>query len=394
MQLTDFVYDKLLMRSCRRRKCPPELFKPCWLRLPRETGKPGISVHGHILSEIGLGRAVRLMIAALESQSVPMSLTEIPLPGRQNERILEQRIGQPGAYRGSLTVGGLASFKSMSWTPCRRQFNIAYPFWELMQAPEKWREALDRYDAFWAPSTFMHDMLSSYQGKPVHLIRQPLELPAEPPVQREPDGMFRCLTYLDFDSVAERKNPIGTVRAFKKAFKKNNRDVELVIKVRGSNDRGIRQALFHEAANDNRIRIIDGTASREEIWNLLESSDVFISLHRSEGFGFGCAEALAAGKAVVATDYSGTTDFITPDTGYPVSWRPVPIPPEQYFGTIGASWAEPDVDDAATRLSEIASDPVEARRRALAGFRVLRNQHSIEAVGNRAYASLTGFGIL
>ena len=54
---------------------------------------------------------------------------------------------------------------------------------------------------------------------------------------------------------------------------------------------------------------------------LMQSCDVFISLHRSEGFGFGAAEALAAGKAVVATDYAGTTDFITADTGYPSRLR-------------------------------------------------------------------------
>jgi glycosyltransferase involved in cell wall biosynthesis len=139
--------------------------------------------------------------------------------------------------------------------------------------------------------------------------------------------------------------------------------------------------------------LIDGTFSRAEIDNLLSRSDVFISLHRSEGFGFGCAEALAAGKIVVATDYSGTTDFITPETGFPVAWRPVKVDARDYIGTDGAFWAEPEIEDAAAKLREISDAPGAAYKRALAGFRLLKRQHSIDVAGQRARELLRQVGL-
>ena len=43
--------------------------------------------------------------------------------------------------------------------------------------------------------------------------------------------------------------------------------------------------------------------------------DVFLSLHRSEGFGRGIAEALQLGVDVIATAYAGNTDFCADAAG-------------------------------------------------------------------------------
>ena len=51
---------------------------------------------------------------------------------------------------------------------------------------------------------------------------------------------------------------------------------------------------------------------------LISSCDAYISLHRSEGFGLGMAEAMNFGRIVIATDYSGSADFLTPETGFPI----------------------------------------------------------------------------
>lgn len=341
-------------------------------------------MYGHFQSEIGLGRAARLLVRAFDSQSIPLSLTDIPLKGRQNEPDMLSRIGRPKPFGASLTVASLASFGRISKSLCRQQTNIAYPFWELHTAPASWRKALEQFDAFWAPSVFIRDMLLAYQEKPVYLLHQPVALPAEFPEQRQPDGILRCITFFDFDSYASRKNPMGAVNAFRMAFAADKSDVELVIKMRGGNDRGMRAVLHEAAAKDRRIRLIDGTASRAALERMLAASDVFISLHRSEGFGFGCAEALAAGKIVVATDYSGTADFITPETGFPVAWRPVAVSQEDYHGAEAAHWAEPEIEDAAEKLRTISNAQGVASLRARAGFELLKRQHSFNVVGQNA----------
>lgn len=125
--------------------------------------------------------------------------------------------------------------------------------------------------------------------------------------------------------IRSRKNPQAAVRAFRDAFAPGLRDVELVVKTRGDRDDGLRQWLATEAEADGRIRIVDRTLDRAGMDALMAGCDAFISLHRSEGFGFGGGEALAAGKAVVATDSSSTTDLIGPATGYPVAYRLYPV---------------------------------------------------------------------
>jgi glycosyltransferase involved in cell wall biosynthesis len=74
---------------------------------------------------------------------------------------------------------------------------------------------------------------------------------------------------------------------------------------------------------------------------------MYISLHRSEGFGLNLAEALALGLPVLATGW-GLSDSIT---GHPnfigVRWTLVIDPQHIYDQVPGAGWAEADVEFAA-----------------------------------------------
>ena len=99
----------------------------------------------------------------------------------------------------------------------------------------------------------------------------------------------------------------------------------------------------------------------------MRDHDVFLSLHRSEGFGLGCAEALAVGNIVVSTDYGGTRDFISEETGFPVDWKRVDVGEGEYVEAEEATWAEPSIDHAAHRLREVYDAPRLARNRALVG---------------------------
>ena len=94
---------------------------------------------------------------------------------------------------------------------------------------------------------------------------------------------------------------------------------------------------------------------RDELLALYGCCDVFLSLHRSEGFGRGMAEALQLGVNVIATDFGGNTDFCTGPLAHPVRWRKAPIPRGSYPFADGHSWAEPDVDHAAELCQQVAA---------------------------------------
>ena len=134
--------------------------------------------------------------------------------------------------------------------------------------------------------------------------------------------------------------------------------------------------------------------SRPEVNGLIAATDAFVSLHRSEGFGFGLAEAMLLGKPAIGTDYSGNTDFLNRATGYPVPYELVPVGSGEYPDHEGQVWAEPDIAAAARAMAAIVDDPVAAEARALAGQTFIKTHHSLAAVGREMRDRLTALGLL
>ncbi len=364
-----------LMANAERRRPKQHPYRP----------QPGLSISGYLCSEIGLGQAARNIAYACDRQGLDVSLRDVPLAGRDNDGEFVSKCNSIADRMVNLVVAALPALPDIPAEPGR--INILVPFWELSRIPEKWAEHARRFDEIWAPSQFIADAFAGDFGRPVRLMRQPVRLPMEntaanPLAGRERD-VLRLLTYLDFNSWASRKNPAAAVGAFRAAFPPQRRDVELVVKMRGRDDRGSRRFLDEASSQDRRIRLIDGTLDRAAMDRLIGSCDAFVSLHRSEGFGFGAAEALAAGRAAVATDYGGTTDFITTDTGYPIAYRLQPVQPGQYIETQDQVWAEPLLDSAVAALRAIYDDPDEAAARARRGQTFLRERHGPAAVGSR-----------
>jgi hypothetical protein len=96
---------------------------------------------------------------------------------------------------------------------------------------------------------------------------------------------------------------------------------------------------------------------RPELLALFNACDSFISLHRAEGFGRCLAEALLLGKQVIATGFSGNTDFCHEPRVALVRYSKVGLKPGDYMWGEGQSWAEPDVDHAAELMRSVRESP-------------------------------------
>jgi glycosyltransferase involved in cell wall biosynthesis len=138
---------------------------------------------------------------------------------------------------------------------------------------------------------------------------------------------------------------------------------------------------------------LHGDWPRADILALSASVDCFVSLHRSEGFGLGMVEAMALGKSVIGTDFSGNTDFLTVETGYPVPYQIRLVGKGEYPHHTGNSWAEPDVRVAAEIMRSVASGADDARVRALRGQAYVRQHYSSEFVGRLVAARLQELGV-
>ncbi|WP_233880370.1 glycosyltransferase [Paraburkholderia flagellata] len=353
----------------------------------------GLCITGYLRSEIGLGQAARNLTYACDTARLPISMRNLPLPGRQNDLEFRSKCNSPVDRKANLVLVGLPAVVDMQAEVAPGRLNVFYPFWELERIPKEWHAAIRNFDEVWLPSSFVARGFAEIPGLVVRDVPQPVRLPREVPPSRG-GSTLRFLTYMDTDSWVSRKNPKAAVEAFCAAFALNRRDVELTVKLRGDRGDGLRQWLGEVAAKDDRIHVVDRTLNRAEMDALMVENDVFISLHRSEGFGFGAAEALAAGRAVVSTDYSATTDFIDEQTGFPVACSMVPVGPGEYIRTENQVWAEVNLDAAVAALRAIEANPAEARARAMRGFAVLQDRFSPAVVGKEIGRILGEHGLI
>ena len=124
--------------------------------------------------------------------------------------------------------------------------------------------------------------------------------------------------------------------------------------------------------------IIDDYLRHDEYGALMALADCYVSLHRSEGLGLTMGEAMALGKPVIATGYSGNLDFMTSETAYLVPWRPISVGADCDPYPVGATWADPDLDAASRLMRHVASHREEAADKGRRARQAVEDGHGMD----------------
>lgn len=380
------------------------------LRQRRATAKggaplsAGVSLLGCSRAENGIGESCRLAVASLATTTVPFGVVNLPFSQhcRQGElRATPYEIPFP-AHRVNLlhmnppemaVTRDLLGDRALDG-----RINIGIWHWELPQLPADWKPYLDRLDELWAPSRFIEQCLLDAGKREVRFMPHGLSLPPFKPFHRSELGLPRdsTLFFFMFDTMSfqERKNPEGAIRAFKQAFQADSK-ATLLIKLNNAQyhqDKvGALEALADGWPN---IRFLKRGLDRSRVLALIQASDCFVSLHRSEGFGLGPAEALALGKPVIATDWSSTTDFIRPEHACPVGYELVKVGKDVGPYEAWQEWAEPDLDDAARWMRKVHEDRDWARLLGQKGAAFMAEEYSAQRAGERMRQRLQELGAL
>jgi hypothetical protein len=337
----------------------------------RDEHVPGVNVAGYVRAESGVGEVSRLLTAALDAAGVPTTIVPFDkTSSRQQSDVLNDRAGDTTHQTNIICVnadafGGFAEHVGDEFFEGRR--NIGVWQWEVDAFPEWMSASADRLDEIWVSSEHTARAVRERTTKPVFVLPPPIVPPVATRTARTalglPDG-FLFLFCFDFDSVFERKNPRAVVDAFTRAFPAGA-GPRLVIKtVRGDAHPEQLEALRHAAGPRADVQVMDGYLAGGDHAALVAACDAYVSLHRAEGFGLTLAEAMALGKPVIATAYSGNLEFMDEVNSWLVPYELVPIPAGCDPYPIDGRWASPDVDAAAEMMRAIVDTPEVARERA------------------------------
>lgn len=273
-------------------------------------------------------------------------------------------------------------------TRVKANWRIGYWAWELSTFPDEWMHAFGLYNEIWASTVFARDAFASRSPRPVHLMPMVVDIPAPgTSVSRAhfrlPKDRFLFFTNFDFRSFTARKNPIAAIRAFQQAFPTGRERVGLVVKtLHADHDLSGWHQLQLAAHRDRRIILVNRNMARIEIAGLMGVCDAYVSLHRSEGFGRGPAEAMLLGKPIIVTAYSGNMDFCRGDNACLVPAQLVPVKPGEYIGAEGAVWADADINVAANHMQRLAQDPVYCHQLGTEGRATIMSLYRADRIGS------------
>jgi glycosyltransferase involved in cell wall biosynthesis len=388
--LTDPAAAQALARHLRAERVGGNFDWVGWLKSDPVGCRPGANVLAHFRYPSGLQVAAENTAAALESAGLVASRRDVPT-GVQRD--LRGRYGFIDLHPYPVTISQLAPeplaedcYPLAGLAMRLDTYRIGYWYWELEEVPAAWTRHAQWLHELWAPTRFIGDALRRVMPLPVVDMLAGARMP--PVVHRPrsqfglPDDRFLFLFVFDMCSTFERKNPLGVVEAFRRAFTPRD-PVALAVKVsRGFHDPYGLRALTDACARAG-AHLIDAMLPADDLFGLMNCCDAYVSLHRSEGYGLTMAEAMALGKPVIATGYSGNLDFMTTANSLLVSHTMVPLQATVHVYRKGCLWAEPSVDHAAELMRWVVEHRAEARAMGERAGRDVRETLSLEAAGRR-----------
>ncbi|EME31610.1 glycosyl transferase family 1 [Galdieria sulphuraria] len=293
------------------------------------------------------------------------------------------------------------------------KFKVGRAMFETTGVPEKWVKLLnDTVDEIWVPSQF-HKKTFSSNGvvkRKIRVIPQPIDQESfgKLPIPQRVSLLGDCANRFVFLSIFKwevRKGVDILLKAYMQEFSERD-DVCLILLTRGkglsANEIKQRVTKFLKknnivASNLPRLEVLE--SSKKDMLNLATlyvSVDAFVLPTRGEGWGRPIMEAMACGTPVIATNWSGQTEYLNAKTGFPipveeiVTYSEGPGFAELYKDELEISaasfrnqlWAKPSEQQFRSLMRWVFTNPSAAKKIALQARKEILSKFSPRAVAS------------
>ena len=270
---------------------------------------------------------------------------------------------------------------------------IGHFAWEFQRLPRHLHIAKDLTDEIWSISNFVAESFIQ-PNKPVITIpngiehcRAAIKYKKGCKTRQKHSETFNILIAFDVNSSLFRKNPYGAIDALW-MFQKMHGEAKFEVTIKLNNaDENHEKTIKAKLGFCKNVKVINQRLSSDDTLNLIASADVFMSLHRTEGFGLVIAEAMALGTTVITTGFSGNMDFCTEENSYLVDYEEIIIQNEQYPHVDWAIGAEPSVMSAAEKLIEAYDNPKQRQQKLDQAKKDIWKKYDINTVSKSLYQS-------
>lgn len=421
--------DEFAQRQLKKVLSPREIFR--LNKKSRDMGREDdsrliLNLAGYFKSFTGMGESVRSMARSLDPSVISATYIALPNPAIQLDAYIPDFVNdEPESSGGALRrptalaspafpgfsrLNPMDSPESLFGWPSRdadvsvvvanadsvrvvheflpdsfrARVNVGYWVWETETMPPLDESACARFDQIWTPSEHSASAIRGATETPVRVIPHCLDFSAIDGVTGDKlrykisPASLTFGFFFDSRSGLERKNVNGLIKAFQRAFDPTE-DAVLILKANGASSGAYEFEAMKARYASERILFLDETLSRAQSLEFLASLDVYVSLHRAEGFGLTLAEAMALGIPVIATGYSGNMDFMTDENSALVEYRIVTSDIDHGPYAHGTVWADPDIEDAAEKMQKMRSEPFR-RKLGNAGKKSIREKLSAQRV--------------
>lgn len=303
---------------------------------------------------------------------------------------------EPGAWEP-------AHYTTSRCPPQNALYTVGRTMFETDRVPVGWPDRMNQMNEIWVPTTFQKKIFVDGGVSPeaIKVVPEVVDVAFFDPEKVEQgydlasdvafDMTDKTIVFLSIFKWEERKAWKVLLKAYLEAFTVEE-DVLLVLLTNGYHTtsstanafRNVIETFALETIGKElkalpHVHVLPPHMPQEALPSLYKAANAFVLPSRGEGWGRPHVEAMAMELPVIATFWSGTTEYMTEQNSYPLKIDGLVEIEEGAFK--GHKWAEPSVRHLKELMRRVKEHPMEANAKGKQARKDMVNKYSPEIVG-------------